>query len=155
MTRGTVTAYVALGANLGDAADTVRGAMAALDRLPGTRVMKRSGLYRSAPHEASGPDFVNAVVALETDLSAPALLQALQQLETQAGRERPYRNAPRTLDLDLLLYGNSRIDSPALTVPHPRMDERAFVLLPLAEIAPQRVSGAALHAVRHQPIARL
>lgn len=94
-------------------------------------------------------------MALETGLSAPALLDQLQQLEQQAGRERPYRNAPRTLDLDLLLYGSACIDSPRLTVPHPRMRQRAFVLVPLAEIAPGWVSDEAMIAVQHQRIERL
>jgi len=155
MRREPVTAFVALGANLGDAAGAVRRAIDALDRLPDTDVTFRSSLYRTAPHEASGPDYVNAVVMLQTTLTAPALLQALQQLEAGAGRERLYRNAPRTLDLDILLYGSARIDSETLTVPHPRMGERAFVLVPLAEIAPEQVGADALQAVCGQPIARL
>ena len=112
-----------------------------------------SRLYRSAPHEAQGPDFINAVARLETRLTAPDLLAQLQALELAAGRERPYRNAPRTLDLDLLLYGDARIDSPQLTLPHPRLHERAFVLRPLAEVAPERVSLQALAAVQDQAIA--
>ena len=95
------------------------------------------------------------MAAVSTRLTAPDLLLALQQLEQRAGRERPYRNAPRTLDLDLLLYGDARIDSPSLTVPHPRMMERAFVLIPLAEIAPDLVPAAALAAVAGQRIERL
>ncbi|WP_137896702.1 2-amino-4-hydroxy-6-hydroxymethyldihydropteridine diphosphokinase [Ramlibacter sp. 2FC] len=153
--REPVRAYVALGANLGDAAASVRQALDALGRLPGTRLLSRSRLYRSAPHQASGPDFINAVAELETRLPAPELLQALQALEQAAGRERPYPNAPRTLDLDLLLYGEARIASPRLTVPHPRMGERAFVLLPLAEIAPERVPAPALAAVGDQSITAL
>ena len=150
-----VLAHVALGANLGDARATVRDAIAALGRLPQTRLLRASALYRSAPWEASGPDFINAVAAIETGLDAHELLQALQALELQAGRERPYRNAPRTLDLDLLLYGDAVIDSPELTVPHPRLRERAFVLLPLAEIAPALVGAAELQAVADQVIERL
>lgn len=150
-----VTAHVALGANLGDARATVSAAIAALDRLPQTRLLRASGLYRSAPWEASGPDFINAVAAIETGLDAHELLRALQALELQAGRERPYRNAPRTLDLDLLLYGDAVIDSPELSVPHPRLRERAFVLLPLAEISPALVSADALQAVAAQAIERL
>lgn len=153
--REPVTAYVALGANLGDAAATLRQAMEAMDRWHGTRVSARSSLYRTAPVDAGGPDYVNAVAQLATELTAPELLRALQDLELAAGRQRPYRHAPRTLDLDLLLYGDARIDSPRLTVPHPRMPERAFVLVPLAEIAPDRVSAAALTAVAGQAIARL
>ena len=99
-------------------------------------------------------DSINAVAEVSTTLTAPDLLTALQSIENAAGRERPYRNAPRTLDLDLLLYGDARIESPTLTVPHPRMWERAFVLVPLAEIAPDRVPGACLDTVRKQPIAR-
>jgi 2-amino-4-hydroxy-6-hydroxymethyldihydropteridine diphosphokinase len=153
--RDPVTAWVALGANLGDARATVLQAFEDLAQLPQTRLIARSRLYRTAPHEASGPDFINAVAGLETCLNAPALLQALQSLENAAGRLRPYPNAPRTLDLDLLLYGEARIDSPRLTVPHPRMRERAFVLQPLAELAPGRVSSADLLAVRGQPIEAL
>ena len=153
--RDCVVAYVALGANLGDAAAAVQAAMDAMALLPGTTVTHRSGLYRSAPFEAAGPDFINAVVEISTLLSAPDLLTQLQALEHEAGRERPYRNAPRTLDLDLLLYGAASIASLSLTVPHPRMAQRAFVLLPLAEMAPQRVSPAQLSAVRDQSIARL
>ncbi len=150
-----VLAHVALGANLGDARATVRDAIAALGRLPQTRLLRASALYRSAPWEASGPDFINAVAAIETGLDAHELLQALQALELQAGRERPYRNAPRTLDLDLLLYGDAVIDTPDLSVPHPRLRERAFVLLPLAEIAPALVTASELQAVADQAIERL
>jgi len=123
--------------------------------LPQTRLTARSRLYRTAPHEASGPDFINAVARIETSLSAPQLLQALQSLEQAAGRERPYPNAPRTLDLDILLYGDARIDSPTLTVPHPRMRGRAFVLHPLADVAPERVSQAELLAVQGQAMEAL
>ena len=161
--RDAVTAYVALGANLGDAVAALQQAAAALAQLPLTRLLQASSLYKTAPIDtdsggetpAPGGDYFNAVVALETGLSAPALLDQLQQLEQQAGRERPYRNAPRTLDLDLLLYGSACIDSPRLTVPHPRMRQRAFVLVPLAEIAPGWVSDEAMIAVQHQRIERL
>jgi 2-amino-4-hydroxy-6-hydroxymethyldihydropteridine diphosphokinase len=152
--RAAVTAYVALGANLGDPVAAVRSAAAALAGLPGTRVTAVSPLYRTAPVTSSGPDYVNAVAALETGLTAPELLSRLQAIEAGAGRERPYRNAPRTLDLDLLLYGSACIDSPSLTVPHPRMMERAFVLVPLADVAPQLVTRAQLDAVAGQRIAR-
>ncbi len=128
--------FVGLGANLGDAAATVRAAFDALSELPDTVCVARSSLYRSAPVEAQGADYINAVVQLRTRLSPVVLLDALQAIEARFGRERPYRNAPRTLDLDLLLYGQQRIDTPRLTVPHPRLHERAFVLVPLAEIAP-------------------
>ena len=150
-----VIAHVGLGANLGPAAQGVALALQALDGLPGTHLLRGSSLYRSAPFEAGGPDFINAVAALQTRLNAPELLLALQGLENAAGRRRPYPNAPRTLDLDLLLYGDARIDSPLLTVPHPRLHERAFVLLPLAEIAPERVSAAQLDRVQGQDIVRI
>ena len=150
--REPVMACVALGANLGNARQAVLRAFEALNNLPGTRLTGRSRLYRSAPHEAQGPDFVNAVARLDTTLSAPDLLDALQALEAQAGRQRPYVNAPRTLDLDLILYGQSRIDSPRLQVPHPRWRERAFVLLPLADVCPAQVSTEDLARVADQPI---
>ncbi len=148
--REPVIACIALGANLGDAKRAVTEAMAAIDGLPATRVLARSRLWRSAPVEAQGPDFINAVVRVETRLDAMALLAALQGIEHAAGRERPYVNAPRTLDLDLLLYGDGRIASPTLTVPHPRMTGRAFVLRPLAEVAPGRVGAGELAAVAGQ-----
>ncbi len=129
--------FVGLGANLGDAAATVLAAMDALAALPGTALVARSSLYRSAPVDAAGPDYVNAVVELRTAQSPPVLLRSLQAIEKRFGRERPYRHAPRTLDLDLLLYGQRRIDVPGLVVPHPRWRERAFVLVPLAQIAPE------------------
>lgn len=128
--------YVGIGANLGEAAATVEAAIEQLAALPGTRLLARSSLWRSAPVDAVGPDYVNAVAALDTTLDARALLAALHRIEDDFGRLRPYRNAPRTLDLDLLLHGASAIDAPDLIVPHPRMHERAFVLAPLAEIAP-------------------
>lgn len=153
--RQPVTAYVGLGANLGDAAQAVRDAIQGLAGLPATEVTRRSSLYRSAPVDSSGPDYVNAVVEVRTALTAPELLDQLQRIEQGAGRTRPYRNAPRTLDLDLLLFGSATIASERLTLPHPRMNQRAFVLLPLAEIAPQRVSPQALAAVASQAVDRL
>ena len=145
-----VTAYIALGANLGDAARTIKQTVKALGHLPHTALVQSSSLYRTAPIESSGPDYINAVVELATQLTAPELLHQLQQLEQAAQRERPYRNAPRTLDLDVLLYGSAHIESAALTVPHPRMHERAFVLMPLAQIAPQWVTPQQLAAVQGQ-----
>lgn len=144
--------YVALGANLGDAQATVLQAINALAQLPGTRLLRASSLYRTTPFEASGPDFINAVAAISTRLSAPELLLCLQQLEHDQGRQRPFRNAPRTLDLDILLYGDAVINTPDLQVPHPRMGQRAFVLVPLAEIAPERVSAAQLAALASQTV---
>lgn len=154
-TRPPVTAYIGLGANLGQAAQTLRWAVAQMAQWPGVQVQAVSDLYRTAPFEAQGPDFVNAVAALHTPQTAPDLLQNLLELELQAGRERPYRNAPRTLDLDLLLYGHASISSPHLTVPHPRMHERAFVLVPLAQIAPALVTPDALRDVKNQAVSKL
>ncbi|MGV3493846.1 MAG: 2-amino-4-hydroxy-6-hydroxymethyldihydropteridine diphosphokinase [Ramlibacter sp.] len=153
--RAPVTAYVGLGANLGEPVGAVREALAALRQLQGVHALRASGFWRSAPVDAGGPDFVNAVAQLETTLTAPELLARLQAIEQAAGRERPFRNAPRTLDLDLLLYGSGRIASATLTVPHPRLRERAFVLRPLAELAPDLVSEADLAAVAAQRIAPL
>ena len=127
--------FVGLGANLGDAVHSVRAALLQLGALPRTVVVAASSLYRSAPLDAAGPDYVNAVAELRTD-SSPTTAAQLQALEQRFGRQRPYRNAPRTLDLDLLYFGERRIASPALSVPHPRLHERAFVLAPLAELAP-------------------
>ena len=153
--REPVTACIALGANLGDARYTVMQAIKYIDHISGCSVMATSRLYRTAPWQAQGPDFVNAVVRIETHLTAPELLQALQALELAAGRERPYVNAPRTLDLDILLYGAGRIDSPKLTIPHPRMMQRAFVLYPLADVWPDFVQLKDLQRVQDQHISRL
>ncbi len=131
-----VTAYIGIGANLGDAKASVEGAIAALDRLERTRLTAQSSLFRTAPINAGGDDYINAVACIETALNAHDLLAALQDIETQHGRERPYPNAPRTLDLDLLLYGRQMISSSGLEIPHPRMTERAFVLIPLLQLAP-------------------
>jgi 2-amino-4-hydroxy-6-hydroxymethyldihydropteridine diphosphokinase len=131
-------AYVGLGANIGDPRRQLAQALSELDELSHTRVRASSSLYRSTPvGYAEQPDFVNAVAQLETQLPAEALLAGLQAIETRHGRSRSFANAPRTLDLDLLLFGDERIAAPGLTVPHPRMHERAFVLVPLVEIAPQ------------------
>jgi 2-amino-4-hydroxy-6-hydroxymethyldihydropteridine diphosphokinase len=158
--RPHTLATIGLGANLGDAAATLRRALVALQALPSSRWVGASSLYRSAPQEvpegfAAGHHYVNAVAQMATQLSAPALLQALQTIEQAEGRLRPYRNAPRTLDLDLLLYGQGRMDSPQLTLPHPRMWQRAFVLHPLAELVPQWVSQAQLASVADQGVERL
>lgn len=136
MTR-LVTAYVGLGANLGDAASSVRQAVDLLAQLPSTTLCACSSLYRSAPIDATGDDFVNAAVQLHTRLDAHNLLTELQRIESRFGRERPFRNAPRTLDLDLLVFGAETICDSTLEVPHPRMANRAFVLLPLHELNPQ------------------
>lgn len=131
-------AFVGIGSNLEEPERQVREAFAELDRLPHTRVVKQSSLYRSAPvGHAAQPDFVNAVAQLETGLSAERLLAELQDIESRHGRQRSFPNAPRTLDLDVLLFGNSELDAPGLRIPHPRMHERAFVLKPLVEISPE------------------
>jgi 2-amino-4-hydroxy-6-hydroxymethyldihydropteridine diphosphokinase len=153
--REPVTAFIGLGANLGEPERALRDALARIAQLPETTLVRCSSMYRSAPVDSSGPDYINAVAEISTALSAPELMAQLQQLEREAGRERPYRNAPRTLDLDLLLFGDAAITSAQLQVPHPRMHERAFVLLPLAEISPQRVSESQLRAVAGQAITRL
>ncbi len=153
--RSSVTACLALGANLGQPQVALRQAMSDIAAIPGVTLRQCSSLYRSAPLASSGPDYINAVVEIETVLTAPALWAALQNLEQLAGRQRPSHNAPRTLDLDVLTYGDARIDSAALVIPHPRMTQRAFVLLPLAEIAPQRVTAAQLQAVQGQRIERI
>ena len=151
----SVLATVGVGANLGDALAAVGRAIHDLAALPGTALHAASSLYASAPLDAQGPEFVNAVVQLHTALGPQALLAALQAIEQRAGRLRPYRNAPRTLDLDILLYGDLQLQDSDLHIPHPRMWQRAFVLVPLAEIAPQRVSAAQLQAVAGQSLRRL
>ena len=131
------TAFIALGSNLGDPASTLRRAIAALAEMPQSRLETASSLYRSTPMgHADQPDFVNAVAQLSTTLAPQALLAALLAIEKDFGRERTFRNAPRTLDLDLLLYDAQVLDEPGLCLPHPRMHQRAFVLAPLIEIAP-------------------
>ena len=132
-----VTAYVALGANLQNPAAQVMAGFKALAALPRTRLIAQSSLYRTAPVGYAGqPDFINAVGAVETTLSPRELLEALLTIELNHGRVREFANAPRTLDLDVLLYGELKVHEEGLTIPHPRMHERAFVLVPLAEIAP-------------------
>ncbi len=157
----SVCAYLGLGANLGDPAQAIRDAIDALRELPQTRIDAISSLYLSAPVDAVGDDYVNAVAKIRTSLSAHALLTGLQAIEHRFGRERPFRNAPRTLDLDLLLYGGHTIHDEVLEVPHPRMMTRAFVLLPLLEVdAGIQVPGQGpardfLPAVTGQQIRRL
>ena len=155
-----VTAYLALGSNLGDPARNAHLARLAVGGIPQTTVTMASGLYRSKPVDAAGDDYVNAVIQIETNLNAYQLLAELQRLEGQAGRVLPQdrahlHNAPRTLDLDILLYGDARNESRTLTVPHPRMWQRAFVLLPLSEIAPDLVRTVQLAAVQDQEINRI
>ena len=132
-----VTAYVALGANLEDPVVQVRAGLAALATLPHTQFLVQSSLYRTAPvGYADQPDFINAVAAVDTALSPRELLDALLAIELNHGRVRQFANAPRTLDLDVLLYDDVKVNESGLTIPHPRMHERAFVLAPLSEIAP-------------------
>jgi 2-amino-4-hydroxy-6-hydroxymethyldihydropteridine diphosphokinase len=157
-----ITAYVALGANLDDPAAQVRAGIVALAALPGTRLIAQSSLYRTAPvGYADQPDFINAVAAVETHLSPRELLNALLATEQNHGRVRAFANAPRTLDLDVLLYADAQIHEEGLTIPHPRMHERAFVLVPLAEIAPQCVIpgrgsvSALLHGIDAGGVARI
>jgi 2-amino-4-hydroxy-6-hydroxymethyldihydropteridine diphosphokinase len=156
MLKDPVTAYIALGANLpsdlGDAQQTVLWAAEQIQRLDAVSIQAFSSLYRTAPMDSDGPDYINAVMAVSCPWSAYSLLSLLQKIEQTAGRERPYTNAPRTLDLDLLLYGDATIQSEQLSVPHPRMWQRAFVLAPLREIAPQWVNDAQWHAVRAQQL---
>jgi 2-amino-4-hydroxy-6-hydroxymethyldihydropteridine diphosphokinase len=148
-------AFVALGSNLEDPVLQVKKAFSALEHLPQTRVLKKSSLYQTAPVDCRFdsqnpvPDFINAVVELETELTPLTLLEALHAIENAAGRERPYINAPRVLDCDLLLYENITLNTSKLTLPHPRMHTRGFVLLPLFEIAPH------LSVPNHGKIAQL
>ncbi len=155
-------AFIALGANLGDPAATIRAAFEALDSLPESRLLASSALYRTAPVGITEqPEFVNAAARIETGLAPEALLDALLDIEHRFGRIRAERNGPRTLDLDVLLYDDLVLDSPRLTLPHPRLHLRAFVLYPLADLAPDlalpgRGSLAAwLPAVANQGICRL
>jgi len=134
-----VQAAIGLGGNLGDAAATLREALQALDQLPGTRLLRASPLYRtSAWGKTDQPDFVNAAALVETTMGARALLDALLEVERRFGRRREAgpQWGPRLIDLDLLLYGDQAVDEPGLRVPHPHLHERAFALLPLADIAP-------------------
>lgn len=146
MAGNTERVFVALGANIGEPQRQVEAGFDALAALAGTRLVQRSSLYRSAPvGYLDQPDFINAVAAIETSLAPRALLDALLEIERLHGRVRDFANAPRTLDLDIVLYGGRLIQEPGLTVPHTRMAERAFVMLPLAEIAPDvQVPGLGL-----------
>ena len=128
-------AYIALGANLNSPASTLESALETISQSKGIELVKRSSLYRSPPLDADGPDYINAVAEIKTTLTPLELLHQLQAIENAFGRERLYRNSPRTLDLDVLLYENFNSDSAELTVPHPRMHLRSFVLMPLMEIA--------------------
>ena len=136
MTDAWTACYIGIGSNLGDARGNVQQAIERLRQLSDTRLTAQSSLFRTAPVDAEGDDYINAVVHLDTQVPALQLLQQLQAIEHDFGRERPYRNAPRTLDLDILLYGTHVISTETLTVPHPRMTQRAFALLPLLQLDP-------------------
>ena len=136
------TAWIGLGANLGDARLALQKAVQSIAALPQTRVLRVSSLYGSAPVDATGPDYLNAIAEISTSLPPLALLDGLQTIELDAGRERPYRNAPRTLDLDIVRFGDLVMNTERLTLPHPRWNERAFVLLPMAELLGEQVMAA-------------
>lgn len=149
-------AYIGIGSNLDEPRRQVLEAFTELDRLPHTRVVKKSSLYRTAPiGHTRQPDFINAVAKLETGLPAERLLAELQEVEQRHGRKRSFPNAPRTLDLDILLFGNATMQSGGLTIPHPRMHERAFVLKPLLEIAPDLPFEKQLDSCKGQNVERL
>ena len=159
--KAPAVAYIGLGANLGDARATIEAALVELTRTGGIDSVKASSLYRSAPVDAEGPDFINATAEVTTTLEPLELLDALQAIEAAFGRTRPFQHAPRTLDMDLLLHGDCVVDSPRLLLPHPRLQQRAFVLLPLLELYPGLLHpqfgplGAFLGAVGDQRIERL
>lgn len=158
--KATAMAYIGLGANLaGKPAGlhaTLVSAWRSLQALPATELLATSSLWRSAPVDALGPDYLNAVVAVQTEMAPLTLLHALQAIEDAHGRERPYRNAPRTLDLDLLRHGDIVLQTPELSLPHPRLQQRAFVLRPLLEVAPGLAELAAcLPALADQMLERM
>ena len=155
-------AFIGLGSNLDDPPGQLKRAFAAMGKIPGTKLLARSSLYRGAPLGfPDQPDFVNAVAKITTELSPQALLQSLLLIEHQHGRERTFRNAPRILDLDVLLYDDVQLHEHGLTIPHPQMHLRAFVLQPLLEIAPEAsIPGAgradvALEKCRNQKLERI
>lgn len=157
-----VRAFIALGANLGDPVAQVRAGAAALGDLPETRLLRMSSLYQTSPVGVIGqPDYINAVAEIETTIGPEILLATLLATEGNFGRQRDFHLSPRTLDLDLLIYGNSIVDSPTLTLPHPRMHLRAFVIVPLVEIAPEcaipgrGLASAWLPAVSTQQIRKI
>lgn len=150
MSDRKVTACIALGANIGEPVRQIEAGFAAIAALPETALVARSSLYRTAPvGYADQPDFINAVALIETTLSPADLLKALLAIERAHGRVREFPNAPRTLDLDIVLYGDLVVHEPGLSIPHPRMLERAFVMVPLAEVAPAAVIPG------HGPVADL
>ncbi|MCP3722022.1 2-amino-4-hydroxy-6-hydroxymethyldihydropteridine diphosphokinase [Paraburkholderia sp. CNPSo 3272] len=154
-------AWLGIGANLGDARQTLKDAVVCLAQQHTLTVVAKSSLYRTAPIDAGGDDYYNCVVKIETSLDVHALLGLCQRVEHHFGRERPFRNAPRTLDIDILLYGDATLDETDLVVPHPRMTGRAFALVPLVEIDPELVipglgpASAFLAAVADQRIEKV
>lgn len=154
-------AYIGLGSNLGDSREEVLSAIHAISELPKTKLLSQSSFYQTEPIEAFGNDFINAVISIETELNPEALLIKLQEIEQKAKRERPYKNAPRTLDLDILLYDDLTIKSESLEVPHPRLTQRAFALVPLLEMNPSiTIAGKGLakdylEGVQNQRILKL
>ena len=157
-----VRCYVGLGGNIGEVRQTLHSALAALGGIPGTYLVRASSLWRTAPvGHSDQPDFINAVAALDSTLAPQALLDALLALEQRFGRKRSFANAPRTLDLDLLLHGSAIVSEPSLALPHPRMHERAFVLAPLIEIDPECIipghgrAADCLARITGQPIEKL
>lgn len=144
-------AYIGIGANIGDARQALKDAIVCLAQQVGITVVAKSSFYRTAPVDADGDDYFNAVVKVETPFTASQLLRICHHIEDQFGRERPFRNAPRTLDLDLLLFSTDIIDSEPLTVPHPRITERAFVLVPLVELDAELVIPGRGRAADHLP----
>jgi 2-amino-4-hydroxy-6-hydroxymethyldihydropteridine diphosphokinase len=153
--RHPVKCYVALGANLGDPIKSFEQALQGLHQTPGVRVTACSRLYQSEPFQAMGPPYINSVCAIDSILNAFELLATTQRLELEAGRVREFHHQPRTLDLDLLFFGDAQIQSPQLTIPHPRWSERAFVLLPLMEFEPSWVTPEMLQGVHSQDISLL
>ncbi len=150
-----VVAYVALGSNLGDRHGHLAAAFAALEKLPGTRLLARSGLYETAPVGPPGQqDYLNAAAELSTTLEPLELLDHLLSIEQTRGRIRRERWGPRTLDLDLLLHGDRRVSDPRLTLPHPAMLTRAFVLAPLCELSPALLLDGATLAARLESLDR-
>lgn len=154
-------AYLGLGANIGDPRQSLKDAVVCLAQQHTITVLAKSSLYRTEPIDAGGDDYYNLVVKLETTLCPRALLALCHRIEHHFGRERHFRNAPRTLDLDILLFGDERIDEPELVVPHPRLAERAFVLVPLVEIDSNVLipghgrADALLAGVAHQRIEKV
>lgn len=136
MSLPSVTAYIGLGSNVGDVVSNVRRAISRLRRMPETSTGLQSSLYLTAPIDSIGNDFVNAVVQIHTHLKAEELLKELMDIEQEFGRTRPFENAPRAMDLDILLYGRQQIETDNLVVPHPKLTERAFTLMPLLELDP-------------------